>query len=493
MTTRSGALALSALVAAMILAGCGAGREDTGADKAGGSRAPIVLSLGSRDAGGDPDTPIAEYFAAQVEELSRGKLRIHVVLDAAGDDAPDTEQRIARMVREGRLDLGWIGARAWDELGVTSFQALQAPFLIDSYALLDRVVMGPLGPKMLAGLRRDDVVGLALVPELLRHPVGLQHPLLSPSDFAGAQVADFPSRASDSLLRALGATPVHLGNNAVGRAIATRQVDGEESSFERAWVGSVITANVTFFGKALTLFAGGRAFSKLGAAQQRVLRTAAMRTLLHAATHPVGEALAFEGVLARQWCKTPGRIALASNADLAALIRASRPIYAALNRDPETRARIAEIRKLKATLPPAPRIVVPASCLAGRGTTLERGKLRSPSIVNGTYRWLLTAAGARAFGPPADDPGNVYPIVNTIVLRDGTWTTPRDHPPNGGTYRIVGDRIVFSWPQLGYDTTFTFSRRRDGSLVLAGVAPIDPGDEWVWSGAPWRRLGPPVG
>jgi hypothetical protein len=80
-----------------------------------------------------------------------------------------------------------------------------------------------------------------------------------------------------------------------------------------------------------------------------------------------------------------------------------------------------------------------------------------------------------------------------VVLRDGNWVTPRDQPPNRGTYRIVGDRIVFSWPQFGYDTTFTYARERDGSLVLTAVQPIDPGDQWVWSGAPWRRLGPPMG
>ena len=314
---------------------------------------------------------------------------------------------------------------------------------------------------------------------------------MSPSDFAGARIADFPSRASDSLLRALGATPVHLSNTATG-AIATQRVDGEESSFGRAWVGSVVTANVTFFGKALTLFAGERAFSELSPAQQDVLREAARRTLLHAATHPVHDALAFEGVLARQYCHTPGHIALASDSEIAALVRAARPVYAALDRDPQTRARIARIRKLKATLPPAPRIVVPAGCLADRGVAIQTGTLRPPGIVNGTYRWLLTAAGARAFGPPADAPGNTYPIVNTIVLRDGSWVT-RDHPPNSGTYRIVGDRLVLSWLQAGSDMTFTFRRMHDGSLVLRAVQPIDAGDRWVWSGAPWRRIGPPVG
>src|SRR5664279_4639150 len=179
MTKRFGAVGLGAILETVILVGCGSGRGHPGADKAGPSHAPVVLTLGSRDSGSDPDTPIAEYFAAQVDELSSGRLRVHVILDAAGDDVPDTEMRIARMVRDGKLDLGWIGARVWDELGVTSFQALQAPFLIDNYALLDQVTSGPLAHEMLAGLTGKGVVGLALVPELLRHPVGLRRPFLS--------------------------------------------------------------------------------------------------------------------------------------------------------------------------------------------------------------------------------------------------------------------------------------------------------------------------
>ena len=153
MTTRFGAVVLAAIVAAAILVGCA---------RITGMRAPTRPEARTRPScsasarairATDPDTPIAEYFAAQVEKISGGKLRIQVVLDAAGGDVPDTEARIVRMVRDGRLDLGWIGARAWDELGVTSFQALQAPFLIDSYPLLERVTTGPLAGEMLAGLR----------------------------------------------------------------------------------------------------------------------------------------------------------------------------------------------------------------------------------------------------------------------------------------------------------------------------------------------------
>ena len=33
---------------------------------------------------------------------------------------PDAEQEVARMVRDGKLDLGYVGAQGWDELGVKS-------------------------------------------------------------------------------------------------------------------------------------------------------------------------------------------------------------------------------------------------------------------------------------------------------------------------------------------------------------------------------------
>jgi TRAP-type C4-dicarboxylate transport system substrate-binding protein len=491
MTIRFGAAGvLAASLALSLVAGCHASAGGRGADKAGGLRAPRVLNLGSNDLFTDPDTPNVEYFAAQVRALSGGSLRVHVILQAAGDAVPDTEERIARMVRGGKLDLGWIGARAWDELGVTSLQALQAPFLITSYPLLDRVATGPLARRMLAGLARQHVIGLALVPELLRHPVGFRHPLSSLADFEGARIRTLPSRAGDALLRALGAIPVHESNVAFA---TDRRSDGEETSFGRVPVGADVTPNVTFFPKALTLFIGERSYARLSPEQRRILRAAAARTLRHATAYPVSAALAFEGVLTRQYCRTPGHVSLAGTKELAGLVRAARPVYAELERNAGTRVLIAEIRALKRSLPRPPPIVVPVACLASRRAPTSPRPALSPSSLNGTYRWVLTDAGARAFGAPADDPGNEYPKLTTVVLRNGRARILRSPSPSSGTYTVIGTRIVFNWSVLGYPLAFTFARAHDGSLRLTAVQPMDPGDQWVWSGAPWRRIGPAIG
>jgi len=486
-TKRSSRVARCALAAglAALAAGCG-GVDEHGADKAGGATGPVVLSLAAAYGSDQPDAQYVTYFANQVAKLSGGRMRIRATFDAS---AVDVEERIARRVEAGDYDLGWIGARAWDELGVTSFQALQAPFLVSNYPLLERIVTGPLGLQMLAGLESRGMVGLALVPGLLRHPVGLTRPLVTLSDFAGARIRVIPSKVSDALIRALGGTPVHT----LAGAVDERLVDGNESPAVTAPANGILTANVTLFAKALTLFAGKRSFGALTGEQRAILRQAAMRTVRHAASFPLAEALAFEGVLTRQFCKLPnrlGRVVFASPADLAALLRAAQPVYAELDRTVQTLAMIRQIRRLKASIPAPPPITVPASCLRSRSGPSSVGTQNPASILDGTYRWILTKAGAKAFGEPANGEG--IGKVNVAVLRDGKWTFPAGDPGVDGTYTVVGNRVQFVWPQVSSVLVFTFVRGRDGTLHLKAVPPMDRGDAFVWSSAPWRRVGPPT-
>ena len=486
---RVGIVALIAGVGSLSV-GCSDRHRSSDADKAGGTGGgPVVLRLGASDGPGLAESRLARHFAAQVAQLSRGKLTIRVTFLAAGSSTPDVEARTIEFVRAGRYDLGWVATRAWDELGVTSFQALQAPFLITNYPLLDKVLTSPLAAEMLAGLKDDEVVGLALIPGLLRHPIGIRRPLVSPSDFAGARVRDLPSKATDALLSALGAIPLHVSNDDLGSELAQARIDGEELSIINAPAGGFLTANVAFSPKVLTLFVGKRAFAGLSDDQQDILRTAAERTLKHNSSFPVRTALAFEGVLARQYCSYPGHIVLATEEERAELLRAARPVYDLLERDPQTKAEIAQIRAMKAALPTPPPIVVPPSCL-GSGQHVELGVRRSPSILNGTYHRILTAAAARAFGSSRTGPESTFPLVITAILRDGKWMANSDQPPDVGTYSIRGNEVVF---RLGSNVMrFTFSRDPNGTLHLRPILPMDRGDQFVMAGAPWLRVGPPT-
>ncbi len=137
---------------------------------------PVVIRLGTGDPRGRPDTPVVERFAAAVEEMSDGGMRVEVVWEA-GDDTSDPdgfEKGVVQLVQDGELELGWIAARAWDTVGVTSFQALQAPFLITDQELLTEVLAGPMPDEMIAGLEDAGVVGLGLYPDGTAVSAGLR-------------------------------------------------------------------------------------------------------------------------------------------------------------------------------------------------------------------------------------------------------------------------------------------------------------------------------
>src|SRR5262245_38677293 len=203
-------LVLAAAAAAVAVAGCGANtvRED----KAGGSAArPVTLRLGVEGETAGDDT---DRFVTDVRARSRGKLRIRVVNQAAGPggEVGSKELRLAHMVRSGTLDAATLSARAWDLAGVTSLQALQAPFLITRQALFYRVITGPMADEMLAGLRKIGVTGLVLLPQALIHPLGLGRVLVAPRDFVGARIHTGLSKVNYLVLRALGAKPFENKN-----------------------------------------------------------------------------------------------------------------------------------------------------------------------------------------------------------------------------------------------------------------------------------------
>src|SRR5262249_14159170 len=172
------------LLAAGMAAGltaCGAGAPR---NKAGGSLPPVTLTLGTPDfpAVSPPQFQYITHFARQVRQLSGAQMRIRILWNVVHEvtdyePATDYEPVTVSLARAGKLDLGWIGARAWDTLGVRSFQALQAPFLIDSYPLLDAVVRSPMAGRMLAGLHQAGFTGLGLYPDQLRHLIGFRKPL----------------------------------------------------------------------------------------------------------------------------------------------------------------------------------------------------------------------------------------------------------------------------------------------------------------------------
>jgi TRAP-type C4-dicarboxylate transport system substrate-binding protein len=345
---REGAV-LVALGLALAIGGCGT--NATVGDKAGADEPPITLTLGTAESEGAPGTAALKHFAAEVADRSGGRITVRLAWNAAGD-ATDFEGEIVQQVRDGRLDLGWVGSRAWEAEGLSGFSALQAPFLITNYGVLDAVMASDLPGQMLAELDRIGLTGLGAYPDQLRHPLGFEAPFLTLADFAGARIRVPPSRISDELLSALGAVPVHLTGAALHEAVASGDVQGADSSVGNAAsfpAGSYLTMNITFYPKVFTLFADtAPRYASLSENARSVLEAAADDTL----TFVLGQDPERADIEA--FCDTGGTLANASADEVERMAEAAESITRALEADPSVAEYIRQIEDLRRSGTPLP-------------------------------------------------------------------------------------------------------------------------------------------
>jgi hypothetical protein len=298
-------------------------------------------------------------------------------------------------------------------------------------------------------------------------------------------------------VRALGATPVHITPVPPTRPVTRRPIDGQLTSIFSAHQGTIVTANVNLPPDANTLVVNSAVLKSLTPDQRRALYDAAddLRAEF------LGAGGVSEAKIVESWCKARGdanppahAVAIASPAELSALARATRPIYAELERDAGTSALIARIREIRSSLPQPPPLKVPATGCRPAAGRAALGRSRPPSLLNGTYRWIITKADARSKTPDRSPAGLAqWPACFEVTLRDGKWLGESCSGGTGrdvGTYSVTGRRISFQSPDRR--GTFEFSIGHDRSLRLRAVGPMEPGDRFVLTTEPWRRIGPPV-
>ena len=145
-----------------------------------------MLTLGTNDTPGDASADYTRQFAADLNRISGGLLTIEIKYRAGGEDDPPLRPGgLPSWSTAGDLDLGLAPTRAFDELGVKSLQALQAPFLVTDDQAMDAVVSSEFVGDLLSGLPSAGYEGLALWPEGLRHPYSFGAPILTLADFDG--------------------------------------------------------------------------------------------------------------------------------------------------------------------------------------------------------------------------------------------------------------------------------------------------------------------
>jgi TRAP-type C4-dicarboxylate transport system substrate-binding protein len=413
-----------------------AGCSGSGGDKAGGARVerPTVLTLANHE-GGSEDF---QHWVEEVQRRSAGSLRIEVS-PRWRDDATDYDKATIADVQAGKVQLAKVSARAYDTVGVDSFQALLAPLLIDNQTLEQRVLESELASAMLAGVDRLGLVGLAVLPTGLRKPLGLRRPLVTVQDYRDARIAVTEGEVARATFVALGATPVRYPSGGSlsafdGAELGLNPING--NGYDRG--AHSLTANVTFWPKPVTIVANRKLFDSLTTGQQDALRRAGSSVI----SRQVKSLQELNIEDRSSLCRRQLHFVHASTQDLAALRRAVQPVHDDIGRNPASRSHLQRILTMKreagASTPDAPRCS-PAEAAVAPGES-------SPTL-DGVYTGTVTKVPD---GWPVDENLGDY----KLTFASGRFQYAQDSPSgpiaSSGTYTVDKREVMVNF-DAGYN------------------------------------------
>ena len=438
----------------------------------GSQPASIVLSV----ANGNHDHVALEPFADAVATSTGGTVTLRFE-DAAHGGDPAYESAIIDDVAAGTYDLAWVAPRPWHAKGVTTFDALMAPFLVDSYALQQAVLDSDLQRDMLAGLDGTGLVGLGILPGPMRRVAMAEGGFRAPGDLRGKRIGIGDSAIAAMTFETLGATTTTLPSGAVLR--------GEDAVEQQ--LGSVVgnryqkdlphvTVDVALWPRPMILFANKGRFDSLSVEQQAALRGAAKP--LVASTTAAVEAEDVSAVA--ELCADAADLVIAGDDAKAALMTAVRPVYDELKKDAKTASMLDRIAEMKAGIPATTSIV---TCPSPSGSP---GPQTAGGFPEGTYEARLSCDELKAYWAahpelPVED-RSPCPVVMGFTLKDNTLI---ENYGERWKFSFFGDHI-----QLG---NFTLRWSWDGQqLTFSEIQGGEEGDEQAWTAKPFVKLEDPT-
>jgi TRAP-type C4-dicarboxylate transport system substrate-binding protein len=397
-------------------------------DKAGGTPAagPRTIAVAMQD--GDPLNLIAYGDSVARDTGVPTRLRAHPKWRA---DDPEADADTIADVRAGRVHFALVSARGIDTLGIDAFQPMLAPLAIDSLATEQRVLASDLPARALQALGKLGVVGVAVLPGPLRHPLGLRRRLVRPGDFAGATIGIRSSELTRRTFEQLGASvkrdrdTTYAGVDGIDLDLTSIAEDSNDAGARS------LAVDLGLWPKIRVLIANPGAWRALDQRRRALLRTAARASLPQAISTLRERDTDDYRVLCRAGA-VPIVRTTARDAD--AFRRALAPVTRSLDQ-----AALAEIARLRAAAGPPPAL---PPC-----TPAARVQPGAASRVDGVWTLDSDAADLRAVGTP---PGDITPDNwghQVMVLSKGRFAiTSEAGEACGwvyGTFATHGNRMVW--------------------------------------------------
>jgi TRAP-type C4-dicarboxylate transport system substrate-binding protein len=451
--------------------------------------APINLKMANTR--GDEAQP----FLDELAKISGDALQLTA---EPGFDAATKSAEVGALhaVQSGEADIAFVPTRAYPFVGVTSFDALTAPTLIDNMELQRQVINDSVASEMVDNVKSAGFAGIGVLPGPIRVPDGISRPLLGPATYAGARIAYSASPVGKQSLEALGAVPVEAafddqdvsgfdGLELQASAVGANEYDGVVRS---------ITANVGLWPRSMGIVANAGSWAKLTDTQRGWLIQAAK----DAVTDTVTLQSSTEDI-ANMCRRNKVKIISASGDQIAQLHQALTPVYDSLRRDKTTAGYLDRIQAIKDRLG-STESGQPIDCAALTGRTSSGSATDSPaSRLDGNYMLTSTEKELAAWEP------NENPLPENwgewrLVLDHGRFASTQYNKQactwSHGTYTLTGNAIELTitggggkGPNRAY--------AKPGEVYAYGVSLYHDTLKWSpvpdavsppgWTGKPWHR------
>lgn len=219
------ALVATTAIAALALAGCGAGGSTEGGD--GGSGETHVMKLALNQAQTHPSFIALEKFGEDLKEATDGRWDIQVFPDST----LGPQDEYAQQVGDGIIDLAIVSAPQLENLN-KDFTVFSLPTVFDSVdqqmeALADEEIMGDLYSSLEESNNITVVGGLTQGERSIYLKDGVAE---EPGDLKGKKIRVQPSPVFVAMMEALGASPTPMDFSEVYTGLQSGTIDGAENN-----------------------------------------------------------------------------------------------------------------------------------------------------------------------------------------------------------------------------------------------------------------------